>query len=262
MAETMCECGRPRATPAKACVCLSASGVEDLDACGFSYRDDVKHIDDTTNTASATGTLVHAMHDSWLNGVCDVAVTPMADVDRAQNIAWRLREWWEENAPRLDWQTEVPYAISLTTGIGRELPSKGQRDYSAATPDEVPGTIDLLAFDGDAALVWDIKTTLRPEFTTEPARNKQLLTLALAVQRAHGVDEVRVGLLFANEYVTRLETATFDVLALDMFEDDLRANVASIPASEPTPGNHCRFCKARVACPAVPKAFRIRKKVA
>ncbi len=74
------------------------------------------------------------------------------------------------------------------------------------------------------------------------------------------LEEARAGLLFANEHITRLEPATFDTLTLDMFEDELRRKVASVPTSEPTPGKHCRFCPARVACPAVPKAFRIKKR--
>lgn len=238
----------------------SASAVEDAFDCAYQFRDDVERLPDTTNEASATGVLTHAMIEAHLNGVCDEPVVALANVDRARVIFARWVEWWDERPEsRLSWQTEVPYAISLTTGAARVLPSEGQRDYSAATPDEVPGTIDLLAFDGDVAFVWDVKTTKRPEFTTEAPLNSQLLTLSLAVHRAHDVAEVQAGLLFANEYTARLEPAAFDALTLDMFEDELRRKVASIPTSSPNPGKHCRFCPARIACPEVPKAFRVKR---
>jgi hypothetical protein len=243
---------------------LSASKIGDLFQCAWQFRPDVERLPDVTNAAAATGTYVHALIDAHLNGVCDaVPITPLADVERGERILDRFREWWDlGHHGDLPWATEVPYAISLTTGEGRVLPSDGQRDYSAASADEVPGTADLVAVDDETVFVDDIKTTLRPEFTTEAPKNKQLLTLGLAASRAHGRPRVVAGLLFANEFEVRRERAEFDVLDLDRHERALRARVASIPNSEPTPGNHCRFCLARIGCPSVPKQFRVKGKAA
>lgn len=236
---------------------ISASKVGDLWSCAYQFRDGLDLLPDDTNEAALTGTLVHKMIECYLDGVCDEPIVAGANAERARRIFARWRDWWESGEHQgLPWQTEVPYAISLRTGEGRRLPSDGQRDYSQAKRDEIPGTGDLVALTDDAVVVWDVKTTSRPEYTTEAKRNKQLLTLGLAASRAHGRDKARVGLNFANEFDTRLESAEFDALDLDLFEEDLRAKVASIPTSEPTPGPHCRFCRHRHACKAAPKQFR------
>ncbi len=238
----------------------TASSVGDLFACAWQFRDGLELIEDESGEGADTGTYVHSLVEANLNGICDpVAVPPKANVSRAAIIVDRFIDWWETGNANLPWQTEAPYAISLSSGVGRRLPSNGPRDYSAATADEIAGTADLIAITSDAVVIYDIKTTLRPEYTTEAPSNKQLLTLALAATRAHDRDRARVGLLFANEYEVRLETAEFDALDLDMFESELRIATASIPTSDPASGRHCRFCKARAVCSSVPRQYQIRR---
>jgi hypothetical protein len=242
---------------------LSASKVGDLMKCSWQFRPGLDLLADETNEAAATGTYVHALIEAMLNGVCDpVPVPEKANEKRGLAIFDKFSQWWPANNQGLDWQTEVPYALSLTTGAGRVLPSKGQRDYSAAMPDEIPGTIDLFALTPRAVVVWDIKTTLRPEYTDAADVNHQLKTLGLAAARAHGREVVEAALLFANEFDTRLESATFDALDLDIHESELRLAHAGIATSEPRPGPHCRFCVARRACPSVPKQYRVKGKAA
>lgn len=243
---------------------LSASRVGDLFLCSWQFREGIDLLADETNEAAATGTYLHSLIECEINGVCDPPAVPdRANVDRALRIFDKWRAWWDVGGHGdLDWRTEVPVAISLTTGIGRELPSSGQRDYSAATPDEVPGTIDLFAVTPDSVVVWDIKTTLRPEYTTEAPANKQLLTLALAAARAHDRERAEVALLFANEFDVRLERAEFDALDLLTHESELRSAVRGIPTSVPRSGDHCRFCLARGGCSEVPKRFRVKGKAA
>ncbi len=234
---------------------ITASKVGNLFACSVPFRPDVVSIPDEPNEAAQVGTEFHAMVEAYVMH----GVVPTEGSARALRIFERFEAWWvASGSGSFRWRCEVPYAISLTTGRGRILPSNGQRDYSHATPDEVPGTVDLVALEPDVVIVWDIKTTLRPEYTDEPAINKQLLTLGLAVARAHNRDRAIGGLLFANEFDCRLESASFDALDLDLFEDKLRARALAIPTSDPTPGRHCKFCLV-VDCDARPKAYPLRR---
>lgn len=233
---------------------LTASKSGALFDCAYQFRDGLKRLYEPSGPAAATGTLLHALAEAFVNGVCDEPPAPDgADPERAARMLGQLKAWWgtwEHNA--LDWQTEVPFALSLTTGAARILPSRGPRDYAAASPDEVTGTADLVAVLSDHVKVYDFKTTSRPDLTERAEVNPQLRTLALPASRVHGRDVAELGLIFVNEFACTVDAARVDVLDLDMHEDRLRAAVASVPNIEPNPGQHCRFCNHRMDCKASP----------
>jgi hypothetical protein len=69
-----------------------------------------------------------------------------ADAAALEQLVAAWRAWWVDLVGRPHGQyssASSRYAIDVVTGEARELPSNGQRDYSAATPTEICGTVDL-----------------------------------------------------------------------------------------------------------------------
>ena len=226
--------------------------------CAYAFRDDVEQMDDTSNDAGVSGTKFHTLATAHIDGVTD---DPLAGDDsdtakRARAIYVRWLPWWQSFSAGLTWRSEVPFALSLTTGEARILKSHGQRDYSDARPGEIVGTADAIAVDGETIHIGDFKTG-RPEYVEPATHNKQLRTLGLAAARIYNATRIRPFLVFASDDAEPYaDEGKLDILDLDFFEDDLRARIASIPNSKPTPGNACRFCRSRHVCPAVTAATR------
>ncbi len=128
-------------------------------------------------------------------------------------------------------------------------PSRGQRDYDAAAPTEIPTTVDAVAVEPGLVTVIDLKTgrgTKRLEMY-----RRQLTTGALAACRAHDVDAARIVLAHVTADGVRVDEGELDAFDLDAAGLELRGELARIPTAEPTPGVHCaeHRCPARAVCP-------------
>lgn len=245
---------------------ISASRTDALFHCAYQFRPGLRLLRDEPNAKAQTGTFFHGIAEAHIDGrdLSDVFVPPMADVTRAQRMAEFWLPWWAEYSAGGSWVSEVPYAYSLSTGSGRRLPPGGQRDYSAIKSDEIPGTADAVQLEADRVTIVDWKTG-NVNFVTPAVESRQLKTLALSATRAHGIERAKVVIVTVSDLAPPVaDEHDLDTLDLDLFEDEIRARVASIPASEPTPGEHCRFCRHRAFCDAAPAKYRNegRKKVA
>lgn len=242
---------------------FSASATDDAIACAYSLRPELARFPDTANVKGLTGTAFHSLADAYVKAVKPPPLPEGADIVRAWRMFEQWRPWFDDYTERLgvEWSSEAPYAISLTTGKGRRLPSKEQRDYSAAADDEIPGTVDLLGRVGDRLIVADYKTG-RSDYITPASESGQMRTLTLATTRALGFEQATVVIIPVSDlHEPHADEHELDTLDLDLHEERLRDVVASIPTSAPTPGEHCRFCLVR-DCDARPAKFKRRLKVA
>lgn len=237
---------------------ISASRSDALWECAYQFKPGLALMWDAPSVGGATGTGFHAVAEAHNDGVDpqSVALPPLADATRVWRMFDLWREWWPSYRPGMAWETEVPFAYSLTTGKGRRLPMLGQRNYRSAARDELPGTADVFTLERDHAIILDWKTG-KPQYITPARESRQLMTLALAATRAHNVDSATVVIVPVSDMAPpHADEHHVDALDLDLYEDELRAKVASIPTSKPTPGEHCRFCRHRHLCEAAPAKFR------
>ena len=141
----------------------------------------------------------------------------------------------------------MPVAFDGQTDTARELPSGGQRDYSAATDDELPGTVDQHVVDELGAVVLDLKTGRGPH--TVAAHLHQLEHGAVALARMHGLDEVRIVVAHVTPDGVVVDERVLDALDLEAAAQAMTSELARIPTAEPVDGMHCRWCPARGICP-------------
>lgn len=154
-------------------------------------------------------------------------------------------------------RAEVAVAYDVATGAGRELGVGIGRGYAGAgcAPFEIPGTIDVLVLAPGRALVIDWKGV---EEVDDPDTNEQTTLYALAVARAHGLDEVTV--VIAYLVTGRVRVATLDVFELDALGERLRRlhvdaaalqrrlDAGTLP--DVSEGKHCKYCPGAHVCPA------------
>lgn len=155
-------------------------------------------------------------------------------------------------------RVEVKVAFDCASGAGRVIGEGSGRDYGALGPFEIAGSIDVLATEGDAAVVIDWKTGHKE---VDPAsRNWQLWGYALTAARALGksraivriaytnmpgqpIDEHEIGALDLAEFATRLS-------ALYMHQARLkdRYKLGEVPSTNE--GSWCRHCASKSRCPS------------
>ncbi len=159
--------------------------------------------------------------------------------------AWRA--WWPTYNGGRAWRAEVPFAFDGQTDTARELPSQGQRDYSAATDDELPGTVDQHVVDEHGAVILDLKTGRGPHRLADHVR--QLEHGAVVLARMHGLDEVRIVVAHVTPDGVVVDERVLDAFDLEAAAQAMTAELARIPTAEPVDGTHCRWCPARGICP-------------
>jgi hypothetical protein len=235
---------------------LTASGLDRAEACPLSLV--LPHaVDVAPREHRDRGTAIHRFLKDIADGVPRATAIAQAPEDfRADCEAVDL-----DAMPHTagQWRAEVPLAYHPAGDSGRELPSKGERDYSAALPGEIPGTADLVGLTPDAVVVLDVKTGRAP--LGEPGTALQLLHNALALCRLHGRSIAVVGWVKLLSGQPRFETATLGAEELRAAAERLRAvqskaleaelaHMADPDAVTPVLGEHCRYCPAWFRCPA------------
>lgn len=194
------------------------------------------------------------------------------DTGRAEALAnvptdapWRrIVEGFDPLCVDLPWQAtrhvEVAYAYDVLADTGRILGYRLGRDYPSRAPSEIAGSADLVLYDPAArhVTVGDWKFGQR----VDPAgENWQLRLYCLMAARAHGATAARGVLVYIDETgATRTDEAEFGAMDLDATVADLREllqridveahAMASGEGPVVNPGDHCRWCPAKPACPA------------
>lgn len=206
--------------------------------------------------AAERGTRMHARAASIVDPRAP-AVGPLADAEEeagaqrmAQVVVGMATAAAEGAQVRVRTEVALAYrpALDHALGIGEHM----GRDYSRAPEGSRCMSLDAMWVVDDKVYVVDWKTGQAAH--VEPARdNAQLATGALAAARHYGVQHALVALVFEDG---RVDSHELDVLDLDAHAARLRANDAALDRGDPTPtpGGHCGYCPARLACPATQAA--------
>ena len=155
---------------------------------------------------------------------------------------------------------EVAYAYDVATDTARILGQNLGRKYPALAPTEIATTTDLeLESEDGTRIVLDAKSGWKHVHDETP----QIRFHALAVQRARGVDLVRVGILRvpADGRLRPPRLVDVDDLDAGAFAHEIRETwravvharelVAAGRVPDVTVGEHCQYCPARrSSCPA------------
>lgn len=162
----------------------------------------------------------------------------------------RLAQRW----PGATWRAEVKFAFDLSTGNGRELQGHAHRDYSKANPLEICGTADAVGLLPGRLIVVDFKS-FDPN-VPRAAVNAQVHIAALALCRAHGIDDADVAI---HHEARALDVASIDVFDFELFAEEAKRIVeATVRARSDrragklpqlSAGYWCRWCPAFVGCP-------------
>lgn len=216
--------------------------------CLYWAREDVEWGPDVAGDEAIDGTQLHQLAEG--------REVPHA-TPRARQLHRSYRQWCADNGEHRDVRREVVMAYDLATDTARIVESAGDRDYSGRRPTEVIGTFDVAGHvykDGrdivGAPFIDDLKTG-----QPEGAHVEQLLLGALCLSRMEHAAEYPARFVFVREDHTFTRDYEFDSIELDAFADWLRERSAAVPGSAPSPGSHCRYCRAAATCPATQQAL-------
>lgn len=147
---------------------------------------------------------------------------------------------------------ERAYAVTLAAGaFARRVIEPHDEDHRYDTaPDEVPGTVDLIACGGDREIVIDYKTGSAPAndilFAT-PTKIPQMRTLGLVATHR----EVEVGIFHADRRgLPNMYVEPYELDARHAHAGDLRRALGLIGNGFLRVGEHCAECPVRATCPA------------
>lgn len=150
-----------------------------------------------------------------------------------------------------DWtaeaHVEVAYAYDVAEDSGRVLGYRVGRRYPPVGPSELKGSADLVLTAERSAEVIDWKTGYSRGYTWQPR------IYALAAARAHRVSTVSTALVYLDSAGPEIVREKFSAFGLAALARDVRQIVRRVDESDGTdvhPGDHCKWCPAKHACPA------------
>ena len=215
----------------------SASAIGQVEACPASQRlqrglTDLRNDDEREWAAS--GDRIH----KWLEGK-ELVNLDADELDVAERCLRDRDEIISTLAGQGTFVTGEPIQVFTETRIW--WPRAGKRRTS--------GQADFTQVQGSVALVVDYKTS----YGDQPASadNLQLRTLAVLTWRKHpGVTDVHVAII--QPLVGKPVVCHYDLAALEASERQLDhiLTLADDGDAKPVAGHHCRFCRAKLTCPA------------
>lgn len=202
-----------------------------------------------------------AIHDVAADMLTEGREAALAKVP--QTAEWRRTvEGFDPFSLALPWDgirhVEVAYAYDLAADRGRVLGYRIGRRYPPTTPAEIRGSADVVIEARPGLVLVDWKSGQRLESAPD---NWQIRIYSLMAARAHQQQSVRGVLAYiAEDGSVELDSADFDAMDLAAIAADLRGVVVAVAAAVEalkrgespavTPGDHCRWCPAKPACPA------------
>lgn len=239
---------------------LTASSIHRAMHCTAWLRDDYEH-HYSSSPASAVGSAVHLLAERWNLGVeidagvlaAELAGLSPAHRDEALSYWAELESWLETNFDgRMGRSPEISFAYLPGADRAQVVVRDHPRDYSRVPAGWMSGTADLVCYQDGHVTVYDWKTGhgvyLEPIW-----RSSQLRFLALCAARAYGATSATVAYVrLRPAQDVEVEESELDEFELDVVAAEIAAVFGRIrPDAEPEPGEHCRWCPASGACPAM-----------
>lgn len=255
---------------------ITASRIALARLCSWWARPEVELPEVETSTAADLGTALHAVAEQEGAAAADEddldeaaiearfrllvcgeaeeqagAGLPPAERAALGELAAAWRAWWgawpHSGAPA---KRERALALNVATGAARPLPGAAHRDYSGATPEDVPGTVDLQVDAPAQPIVVDFKTGRGPHRVDDHL--DQLAHGAACASSLTGAQLVTVAIAWVTPEGVRWSERELDAFELTVFVEELRRLVEGLPEAQPRPGLHCDdlYCPARAVCPA------------
>ncbi len=229
---------------------VTGSKLPILQHCQYWAREDVVYTTPESGAAAGRGTGIHGGIDTGsLAGVAfdDIAIVQkgIAYLNELRAAGWTV-------------ETEVALALNYVTGGGRPLKSSGHRDYTDLKPNEIGLTVDYVATHTNpegheyAVEVGDWKTGYGSH-VDRASENWQLGAAAAVLSDMWGDLAVNVKIHYLDNDWT--DSWTFSAMDAQRFGVFIRNRVELVPTAQPSPGEHCRYCPARVQCPKTQTAM-------
>lgn len=215
-----------------------------------------------SSAAANTGTKGHSFLERVLLGDLEGAreLAPDELKDRLDGIDLkRLVELFGTFEPNV----EQAFAYNPREDQARVLGERMERDYSKVTSDEIAGTADGWSGDSSWAVVADWK--FGRSYVAHPRENWQVKFFVVSISRITGAEVVR-GIIgkVDEDGGTKFFFEDFDTMAIDAIAHGIRRIEQRVRASqmavedgrrpELVVGEHCGYCPARWACPAIADA--------
>ena len=219
----------------------SASSLERLHNCPGSWLA-TKDMPDESSADADAGTRIHkALETGDMSGLsADEEQT--ADMCRTQGDKV-LADW----NPDMDGIAHKEQRLGITR-IGGVVKVTDETKADLV----FTGQADLILIDGNRGLVLDYKTG-RGE-VADASENLQLRGLAVMAARRWRLESVRVAIV--QPWAGPASVADYDQTTLDMSRRWLLGVLDKVKAATPNdlnPGDWCKYCKAKAACPALRK---------
>jgi len=217
----------------------SASAFERLVECPPSHAMSLG-IADTESAAAASGTRIHAV----LAGEADIS-TLSSDEEQTHDMCRHQAEALiAEHITGTDVATLTEVRLGLTH-FGRAVVVSNKAQQSL----RFTGQADLIIIDGSHALIIDYKTGRGD--TADAVDNHQLMALAALVSLYRPITSATVAIV--QPWAGKPTVAQYDLETLRAAEAKLISTLNLAEQATPADavaGNHCKWCKAKMACPA------------
>lgn len=222
----------------------------------------ITEVDDNEESAKHRGSAVHKFLERVAAAGREAA---LAEVDpkhreRCESINTA------KLADRLKLSTEVALAYNWREDTARILTPIAPRAYEVSD-DEVPATLDLAAHDAGSRRVYSGDYKGPRAWLPAPESSMQLGLGALALARIYDADEAEVEYIrILDQGEPRRFNATLDAFGLEAAAARIRATLGLVSEMRSAyeaghvpnvvDGAHCRYCPARMMCPAKTAGMR------
>jgi RecB family exonuclease len=217
----------------------SASAFERLVECPPSHQMALG-IEDTESAAAASGTRIHAV----LANEADISTLSPDEEQTHDMCKAQADALIAEHITGTDVETLTEVRLGLTH-FGRAVVVSNKAQQSL----RFTGQADLIIIDGSHALIIDYKTGRGD--TADAVDNHQLMALAALVSLYRPITSATVAIV--QPWAGKPTVAQYDLETLRQAEAKLISTLNTAEqatAADAVAGNHCKWCKAKMICPA------------
>lgn len=235
---------------------LSASGSARWLACTAAPELEAQYPEEPASEYAAEGTAAHALAEYKLNAWL------LNNDDRDERARIKESEYYGPEMERCtddyaDFVAETFHAMRKTDAATK-LFTETRVNFSKYVPDGF-GTADTVITNADTLTIIDLKYGKGVAVSAE--NNSQLRLYALGAYEEYGwlYEPEKIRMVIFQPRSDRISEETVTVKELTAWGRDYvapRAKAAATGTGEFAPGDHCRWCKARVQCRARAEAYK------